>query len=239
VTNVAHNVFLDLMAYGGIPLFLLYVSSLGIALISIFRVTSRNKSYDPIFVTLVATWVGFQAQSIISINQIGLAVWGWLLTGLLVGYEHQFRKEEITTANAKKLSNVNKRSTEVFSITLIATLGAAVGFVIALPPLSGDIKWYSVRTTGQLSQLEDALSGSYLAPLNSSMLANAVQLLESSKLPQLAVKYAREGVSFNPENIDSWKVLYFATDATKEEKSHARLELIRLDPLNPEWKKLA
>jgi len=71
------------------------------------------------------------------------------------------------------------------------------------------------------------------------MLANAVQLLESSKLPQLAVKYAREGVSFNPENIDSWKVLYFATDATKEEKSHARLELIRLDPLNPEWKKLA
>jgi hypothetical protein len=33
----------------------------------------------------MAAWVGFQAQSLISIDNIGISVWGWLLGGSIVG----------------------------------------------------------------------------------------------------------------------------------------------------------
>jgi hypothetical protein len=78
-----------------------------------------------------------------------------------------------------------------------------------------------------------------MSPKNSYTLASAVQLLENSKLPDLAIKYARDGVAFNPNFLDAWKMLYYATRSTPFEKAKAKSEMIRLDPLNPEWKKLA
>jgi hypothetical protein len=34
-------------------------------------------------------WTCYQVQSLISINQVGLALWGWILTGALIAYEEQ------------------------------------------------------------------------------------------------------------------------------------------------------
>jgi len=239
VTNVAHNVFLDLLASGGIPLFFIYLVFVCYGLISIVRVARRMKKYDSIFVTIAVIWIGFQAQSVISINQIGLAIWGWLLTGLLVGYEIDSRNWNLLDNVSKSKRLKQKSSIEVLSPKLIAFVGGVIGLLIAAPPLSADIKWRSVQTSGQVTQLDTAFAGGYLSPLNSFTLASAVQLLENSKLPDLAIKYARKGVRFNPSNLDGWKMLYYSTKSTPEEKIQAKLEMIRLDPLNPEWKKLS
>jgi hypothetical protein len=61
-----------------------------------------------------------------------------------------------------------------------------------------------------------------------------VQLLEESKLYDLAYKYAKVGVDFNPDNFDSWKVLYLITNSTAEDKALALENMKRLDPLNPD-----
>ena len=239
VTNVSHNVFLDLLASGGFPLFLLYLIFVGCGLVAILKVIKRNSKYDSTFVTLTVLWVGFQAQSIISINQIGLAIWGWLLTGLLVGYEIDSRTNGLPQ-EVSKSSRVKSKSTgEIFSPQLIAFIGGIIGLLIAVPPLSADLKWRSIQITGQASGLSSAFSGTYLSPLNSYTLASAVELLENSKLPDLAIIYARKGVKFNPSNLDAWKMLYYATKSSPEEKSKARLKMIKLDPLNPAWKKLS
>jgi hypothetical protein len=238
VTNVSHNVFLDLFASGGFPLLLLYLIFTSFGLVAIVRVARRVKNFDTTFVALTVIWVGFQAQSIISINQIGLAVWGWLLTGLLVGYEIDSRDNVLRQNEFKSGKPKSKTSFEAFSPQLVAFIGVVVGFLISAPPLSADIKWRSVQTSGQVSELENAFAGNYMSPLNSYSLASAVQLLENSNFPDLAIKYAREGIKFNPNSFDAWKMLYYATKSTPNEKSEARLKMIRLDPLNPEWKKL-
>jgi len=239
VTNVSHNVFLDLLACGGTPLFLLYLVFVGFGLVSIARVVKRRKKYDKTFVAIAVIWIGYQAQSVISINQIGLAVWGWLLTGLLVAYEIDTRDTATESSKSNKLIQKNRTSNEVFSPQLIAFVGAVIGLLLAVPPLSADLKWRAVQTSGQVSKLESAFAGGYMSPLNSFTLASAVELLENSKLPDLAIKYARQGVIFNPSNLDAWKMLYYASKSTPEEKSKAKSEMMRLDPLNPEWKKLA
>jgi cytochrome c-type biogenesis protein CcmH/NrfG len=69
--------------------------------------------------------------------------------------------------------------------------------------------------------------------MNSYKYANAVQLLESSKLNDLALKYAKVAVDFNPNHFDSWKLLYFVTNSSAEDKALALENMKRLDPNNP------
>jgi hypothetical protein len=204
-----------------------------------FRVTKRTKNYDPIFVGLVVLWAGYQAQSIISINQIGLAVWGWLLNGLAIAYEKNTRTVDQKAKATSLAPSTRKRGNlEIFSPQLVAGIGLIVGFVLAAPPMSADMKWAKVQKTRQLSDLEVALAGGYLTPSNSQRLASVVVNLEESQLPEYAIKYARMGVNFNPENFDAWKVLYYSTKSTAKEKAKAKAEMIRLDPLNNAWKEI-
>jgi O-antigen ligase len=117
VTNSAHNVFLDIFSYGGFPLFISYLGLVALGGLAIVSHLRRTREYDPVFVGLSVAWVGYQLQSIISINQIGLAVWGWVLTGALIAYEAVQRKESEASINAPKTSRIkNKEQSELVQI---------------------------------------------------------------------------------------------------------------------------
>jgi hypothetical protein len=240
VTNAAHNVPFDVFASGGWPLFITYLAILSLSVIAIVKVTIRAKKYDAIFVTLTTAWTCYQLQSIISINQIGLAVWGWLFGGALIAYEIATRpKKDSESAEIAKGKTTQGRSVKakqnetIFSSTLLAGIGAVVGLLIAAPPYSADAKWRSALVSQNVQKVEEALVPGYLNPMNSSTYLNAVQLLESSKLYDLAYKYALVAIDFNPNNFDAWKVLYLITNSTAEEKARALENMKRLDPNNP------
>ena len=237
-TNAAHNVPFDVFAFGGWPLFASYLAILALSVIAIIKVTRRNRKYDSVFVTLTTAWLCYQLQSIISINQIGLAVWGWLFGGALIAYEVATRPkvDELQGAQSKGTSSrvVKKKQGEtIVTSTLIAGVGAVIGLLIAVPPYSADAKWRSALASQNAQKVEEALVPGYLNPQNSYKYANAVQLLEASKLFDLALKYAQIGIKFNPDNFDSWKVLYLITKSSPEEKAKALENMKRLDPKNP------
>ena len=239
-TNAAHNVPFDVFAFGGWPLFIVYLGILALSVIAIIKVTIRVRKYDAVFVTLTTAWVCYQLQSIISINQIGLAVWGWLFGGALVAYEVATRpgKDEASSDVVKGKQSSGrtakaKSSETIFSSTLVAGIGAVVGLLIACPPYSADAKWRSAITSQNVQKVEEALIPGYLNPQNSFRYSSAVQLLEGSKLYDLAYKYAQIGVEFNPNNFDSWKVFYFISKSSPEDKALALENMKRLDPNNP------
>ena len=237
-TNAAHNVPFDVFAFGGWPLFISYLAILALSVIAIIKVTLRNRKYDAVFVTLTTAWLCYQLQSIISINQIGLAVWGWLFGGALIAYEIATRSKVDESQNVqgkgKSARVVKKKQGEtVVTSTLIAGVGAVIGLLIAVPPYSADAKWRTALGSQDAQKVEAALVPGYLNPANSYKYANAVQLLESSKLYDLALKYAQIGVEFNPDNFDAWRVLYLITKSSPEEKAKALENMKRLDPKNP------
>jgi hypothetical protein len=171
-------------------------------------------------------------QSVISINQIGLAIWGWVLIGVLVAYEYSTRPEtEATTINSSKKA---KQKDLIFSPQLVGGIGLVIGGLIAVPPMSADMKWKSALKAQNLQQVEVALTPSYLTPRDSARLAQAVITLENSKLGDLAHKYALEGVKFNPDYFDAWRVLYGISKSTPEDKALALKNMKRLDPKNPD-----
>ena len=238
VTNSAHNVVLDIFSYGGFPLLLSYLGLLLLGALAILRGLKRTRTYDPVLVGLSVAWIGYQLQSLISINQIGLAVWGWVLTGALIAYEASKRNNELTLTNGEN-SKEGKRGpraqkNEVISSPLIAGLGLVVGLILACPPLSADMAWFKATGSGNLAEVEKALSPSYLHPASSERLVNVVAILENSQLFDKAREYAIKATKYNPENFDSWNALYSVKNSTPDEKALALKNMKRLDPNNPD-----
>jgi hypothetical protein len=238
VVNAAHNVFLDMFAFGGWPLFLSYTAIVILGGLSMIRVALRSKAYDPIFVAISVAWLGYQLQSVISINQIGLAIWGWVLTGALIAYERNTRNLK-SSAAAKVTSTPGIRGKSssrgsFVSSSMVAGLGIVAGAIIASPPLASDTKWRSAQLAQSVSLLEDSLTPSFMNPKHTTRFLISIQAFDGSNLPDLAHKYAKAAVEFNPDNFDLWKVFYLIQASTPEEKATALENMKRLDPLNPD-----
>ena len=82
----AHNTFIQLFATAGIFVGIVYLLLIGYVLFSGINLLKRSNGEDQkITLGLLSAWVGFQAQSLISIDNIGISIWGWLLGGAILG----------------------------------------------------------------------------------------------------------------------------------------------------------
>jgi hypothetical protein len=238
ITNAAHNVYLDIFAFGGWPLFISYSLVVVLVVISIVKFTIRNRKFDPVFVGLTSVWACYQLQSTISINQIGLAVWGWAFGGAIIAFERNDRNKERTEESSSKLEGISKNRSKrapqesVIGAGLIAGLASIGGMLIAVPPLSADMKWQSAQISRDANSVAALLTPSYLNPINSFELANIVGVFESSGLTEMAHKAALEAVKFNPNSYEAWRNITLLSKSTEAEKELAIANMRRLDPLN-------
>jgi hypothetical protein len=237
VTNTAHNVYLDIFSFGGWPLFISYILLVLLVLVSIVKFTLRNKNFDPTFVGLTSVWVCYQLQSTISINQIGLAVWGWAFGAAIVAYEINDSRNSSSSDVSNAVSPTakrNKKTTQAtfISPSLIAGLAAVLGALIAVPPLSADMKWRSAQESQDANQLIAILTPSYLNPINSFEINNIVGVFETNNLTDLSYKYGIQAIKFNPNNYDAWANLSNLRKTSEAEKKQAYARMKRLDPLN-------
>jgi len=236
ITNASHNVVLDFFAYGGWPLLVTYLGLIVIAGIAAIKIIMRSRTYDPIFVAIFAAWSCYLTQSLISINQIGLAIWGWLLTGALVAYEYATREKAEAEPGAQPGKKIVRKSANsgVISPQLVAGIGVVIGCLVAVPPLSADMKWRSALNSKDANKVLAALEPNYLNPSDSMRYSQAAQLFNSSNLPDQARQVALKAIEFNPDYFDAWKILYYLSNSTTEDKAQALENMKRLDPRNPD-----
>jgi O-antigen ligase len=232
-SNAAHNVFLDISSYGGFPLLLIYVALMVLVIISAAKVLKRSAGFNPIFAGLIGAWVAFQAQSIISINQIGLALWGWVLSGLIIGYEINTRNSVVTDSVAKKGRVVGKQA-QTSAGTVIALFTAFVlGVLVGMPPYVASVKYKSALETGNPQVIQDA---AYIWPLDYSRMVQVAITLNENKLESQGLEVALDATKKFPDNYSVWAALDAMKSATAEQKAQALAQMKRLDPLNPNLK---
>ena len=231
VTNVAHNVYIDYFASGGFPLLLSFAGLNLYILYLIVRVAFSKLKMDALYVAISATWICYQVQSLVSINQIGLSVWGWVLGGATLSYSKVLMSQqaEQEPVQKKRITNNN----QVISPNLRGAVGVAIGLLIYFPVLNSDLIWGKAIRSRTIEDYEKALSPGLLNPLNTSRINLAVQTFASSNMPDLALKYAKFGVKFNENNYDGWRQIYFISTSTQSDKDEALKNLNRLDPKNP------
>ena len=192
--------------------------------------------YDAIFVAMSVAWACYHLQSIISINQIGLAIWGWLFTGLLVAYEFSTRQSQsaVSDENKVRARGRGRQQANVVTPSLVSFIGLVLGLILAAPPLSADVKWRSALESQDASKVVSSLDSSLFNPVNSQQLNQAIQLFMGSNLTNEAREAALKSITFNPDSFDAWRLFYFLPNSSEEEKQSAKENMQRIDPLNPD-----
>ncbi len=236
VTDTAHNVPIDIFAGIGAIGFLAYAFTLTIVLVAAYRVMRARKTYDFLFVALFSSWCCYQIQSLISINQIGLGVWGWILGGALIGYS-KIQSPVDTPQN--ELSKTEKGKSKVAqseeipaSAVLLLTSSLVIGFVIALPPFLADAK---MRSAVESTSGDKVAQAAVAFPMDTFRLNKAAVAFVNSNLNSLAIEMAMTSIKHFPEDYRGWFVLYELTPESDSRRIEYINKLHMLDPLNPEF----
>ena len=237
-SDSAHNVYLDIAAGGGIPLLLVYFSLMVLVVVIAIKELKTLQTFDSFFAALLAIWVGFSAQLLISINQIGIAVWGWIATGLLIGYHNRNREisESLisTQPKTKKIKGYksNFRETTLRSEAVVSiAIGLSVGCLMGLPTYIGAARYFTALSSGEVQSIERA---AYFWPKNERHFMQVAITLRDNKqntisanpkidpnsikdYSNLGLGIAREAIKYFPDSISAWQLLRSFPGITPQE----------------------
>jgi O-antigen ligase len=237
-SNAAHNVLLDFSSNGGFPLLFIYLTLIIYVIRSIAKILRRTTTFDAPLAGLIAVWFAYLAQSVISLNQLGLAVWGWIISGLIIGYEINTR--DLQSVSMAKKSKSKVRATEVFADSktsaqtfLTLSCGFLIGALLGLPPLIASNKYFSALKSFDVKRIEQS---AYTWPYDPHRMEQVAIFLANNKLQKEAIDILRYGVGRTPDEYQLWRVISEIPIATPEQKAQALVQMKRLDPLNPNLK---
>jgi len=241
-TDTAHNVFIDIFAGIGILGFISYLVLIGLILRASYKLAMARRAYDPLFVILFTSWFTYQLQSFISINQIGLAVWGWVLGGALLAYssitDRNEQLEKLIPASKEEKFKKTKKGVKAASVPISAAqalslfIGSSLGFLIALPPFLADAK---MRQALESKDVDRIVAQANAWPIDASRTNRIIVELANSDLISQAQGLAIKSVVNFPSDYASWITLYQLTPTDSKEREVQRTKLHELDPFNPEF----
>lgn len=223
MTDSAHNVFLDQFANGGLVLGGMYLFLHLIVIRSIFNLVRRG-SLNTISTGFICAWVGFVAQSLISISQIGLAVWGWVISGLIVGLDlsHKFP----VSAEGKQIKR-NQKNLVSDRLLVLLPAGIFLGLISTFAPITSDISYYKALNSGSVSDLT-AASEKFGASSKTQLRIAAI--LSQNSLYSESLTVATRLVSRNKEEFNAWSLIYSNPTANNDLKETALYNMRRLEP---------
>ena len=224
-SNSAHNVFLDILSSGGFILLAIYLGIFILVILSAIKVLKREDEYNIYFVALFAAWIAYQIQSIISINQIGLALWGWILSGAIIGYERH-------TFGALELEVVKNAKSSLMIYTKVVA-GAVIGIIIGIIPLNTDVAFRTALDSKQIKLVQES---AYKWPQSPQRMFLVADLFKQNSLFELSAQVARDATIKFPRSYENWELLSTLGSISNLEKQNALDKMKELDPLNPNVK---
>jgi O-antigen ligase len=228
ITNTAHNIYLDISASGGFPLIIAYAVILGYALRASLRVIRREKYFNPYFVALFATWSAYLIQAAISINQIGVGIWGWLFTGGLIGYEIATRGNDSSPAQGKTR---NSSSQIPASAAVLGIMGFVIGFILAFIPFNADASFKEALQSGDITNQMNKAKALGATAYHLELVLDAALKVNNEPL---ASEITGELLQRYPRDFMAWRVKQVLVSSTPQERELAYRRLREMDPYNPD-----
>lgn len=220
-SSAAHNVFLDMGSNGGFPLFIIYAGLIIYTFMAGVKFLKNSTSINYAFTSIFTLWICYQAQSLISINQIGVAIWGWATTGLVVGFVK-------INANNKTVSPQPKiKIKERNGGKLAALCGLIVGLIIGLPPLLTDANFRSAYTGNSAEKL---ILASSKYPEDIIRTLTAAEALAKSNLMEQSDSLLSHILKVNPRLYGAWQLRYQISEPNSAAQIYAKSMINKLNP---------
>lgn len=233
-SDVAHSISLDFLAMGGITLGGAYLLLVVFSLYLVARRFKQTSGSEQTNVLIVFSLLGcYLLQSLISIDQIGLAVWGWIFIGVALSL----------TADKDPDRTSHQKVRVVASLSVIATF---LSFVLVAIP-----NWRADSALKQLAQIPSEQAGIDVRSIRLDFAKKLVEIVPSnsqyktqSALYLLSngqaegIDYAKRALEQNPRDSSAYRFLILAYSDLQDAASVAKYkaESLKIDPFNPELK---
>jgi O-antigen ligase/cytochrome c-type biogenesis protein CcmH/NrfG len=242
-TNNAHNVFLQLAATGGLLVILPYLFLIGVIFLTSIRAIRMTRGQAQIdLIAVTAIWIALLLVSLISIDNLGVAVWFWISGGVLYAIAHESLKEDEKKPKERKSSSKKAREVAPRSASYVGPIVSLVLAVLMLIPMISVWKTSAAvfDLQGNRSQLSPAqfldkmntVAG--IQPKNSQTYYALADIAMRINNPQLALKYLKMVIEKDPKSNYGRQLAAIAYESqNKYQLAIAlRVELRTLDPWN-------
>jgi hypothetical protein len=205
-SNNAHNVPIHLFATGGIFFGLSYLLLMGIVLVAGYK-GIRNSAGDKrlIISTLFAGWLVYQAQSLISIDNLGISVWGWLLSGFIIGLSIHVNR---INSNQEVLKSKNKISISLAqpvisgAITVCAVILVSFLYRGEEAAFQTRIRFNPQDVANNNAVLEYASKALETPLIEPAYKIASLNYLAASGFTEKALEGLKEQLEYDPRNLD-------------------------------------
>jgi len=233
VTNTAHNIFLDVSTGSGLLA--------GLSFLFIFVITFRvifsmlkTGNFTSTDVAVAGIFIGFVIFCLISINQIGVGIWGFIFMGYLQGWNgrqknsHSNRKLDQERSISKKfvpkptLNVMPKMSTAIFGV---------LGLTLSLMPNITDVQMLSAVKSKNYDVMLEVVSKSSATQAHKDRYLNS--MLEEGRETE-AYEFALTVLQSNPRSDLALRVIGSHEGAPKNLRITSLEQLIKQDPNNLE-----
>jgi hypothetical protein len=232
----AHNVPIQLFATAGIFVGIAYLLMLAfIAVVGIYGIQMKQGSDKLKIASVFAAWLGYQAQSVISIDNIGISVWGWVLGGMLIGLS---QKDEISVnkqikSGKKNLFNIKQATS--------STVLALLSLIIIIPSYQGEKSMFETRSrfNPEIEANRSPFHDSAKKTLNIPFLEPYYKFITGSYLVangyvDEGMKVLDESIKEDPRNLDALLTLAQFNEQMGmiDKANNYRLQIAKFDSWN-------
>jgi O-antigen ligase len=242
VTNTAHNIFLDVSSGAGVLAALAFFAMFALTIAQIIKILKRGE-FDLTSVAFSGMFIGFVIFSLISINQIGVGVWGFVFMGYVIGTG---ARQQLPSSNPLSKKVPGKEGSKMYpdarrkneyskfsrtSLLVVTLLVVTLGFFSALIPFRTDIDMLAAVRAKDFESMRIVASRNSATTFHRekymTLLLDAGRELE-------AYEFALSEYERNPRSGITLRVIAYTEQAPKRLRTVALEQLIELDPNNSE-----
>lgn len=239
----AHNVPIQIFATAGLFAGVLYLALMSFVFFQGIKTIRRIESEQKLIVGgVISAWLAFQAQSIISIDNIGISIWGWILSGIIIGLAAEFDSREIGM-NKVGHQQIKGRGKIRLMQPLTSGFATFLAVLLIIPLYRAENNMYQERmrfdpansaNTGPLLEYANKVLKGRLVDPNYKL--TSVTYLFSVGANNEAVVELEKIISSDPRNQDAYTLLarYYEATSDFQKANLYREEVSKLDPWNSE-----
>ncbi len=236
----AHNLPIQMFSTAGVFTGIAYLAILGFIIWrGIIGIKSNQGNERLLVASVFSAWLAYQAQSIISIDNIGISIWGWVLGGVVVGVSRQGIEANVESGKRSKpsVNTVNFNLKQVFVSTVAVAL--ALGAVVPLYQAEKNMFETRMRFNPTVAESKNALYEYANKTLNTRLLEPVYKItsgnyLAASGFTTEGLNVLKEVVLNDPRNLDALTSLaeFNQQLGNLDEVNKYRLQMAKYDPFN-------
>jgi O-antigen ligase len=236
----AHNLPIQMFSTAGVFTGIAYLAILGfITWRGIVGIRSNQGNERLLIASVFSAWLAYQSQSIISIDNIGVSIWGWVLGGVVVGVSRQGVEANVESGKRSKpsVNSVNFNLKQVF----VSTAAVALALVAVVPLYQAEKNMFETRMrfNPTVAESKNALYEYANKTLNTRLLEPGYKItsgnyLTASGFTNEGLDVLKEVIERDPRNLDALTALaeFNQQLGNLDEIIKYRLQIAEYDPFN-------